>query len=130
MRARPALATVVVGLVAVSGTLVTAPGAGAADLTGPTERSVSDGKTTFSVVTNPKGGATLSYVPDGAVKLLREKTDSGELAFKDMNANGKLDAWEELAQAGRGTREVTGPGADDPADRGAHAVQLARARVR
>ena len=93
MRSRP-LTTVVAGLVAVCGTLATAPAADAGEPAGPTEHSVSDGKTTFSVLTNP-GGATLSYILGGPVKLLREKTDKGELAFKDMNANGRLDVWED-----------------------------------
>ena len=46
------------------------------------------------MVTNPDGGATLSYIADGPVKLLKVKSGRTTLAFKDMNANGKLDAWE------------------------------------
>lgn len=64
-------------------------------LPGPTERTVSDGTTTFTVVTNPNGGATLSYVAGGPVTLLTVNTPTAKLAFKDMNANGRLDVWED-----------------------------------
>ena len=96
MRARRTLAAVVVGLLATGTALATttATAAGSPRGPAPSERTVSDGKTTFTVFTNP-GGATLSYVPGGRITLLRERTDSGELAFKDMNANGRLDAWED-----------------------------------
>ncbi|WP_420175872.1 glycoside hydrolase family 3 N-terminal domain-containing protein [Luteococcus sp. OSA5] len=60
-----------------------------------TTRTVTDGKTTYTEVTNPDDGAVLSYVPGGAVKLLEVKTSSATLAFKDMNANNELDAWED-----------------------------------
>lgn len=101
MRARRTLATAVVGLIATAGTLLPAdlaaarPAAADTALPSPVERTVTDGKTTFRVVTNPRGGATLSYVPSGAVTLLRVRTGGAEYAFKDMNANGRLDAWED-----------------------------------
>ncbi len=64
-------------------------------LTGPTETTVTDGTTTFTVVANPEGGATLSYVAGSPVHLLKVDTATATLAFKDMNANGALDAWED-----------------------------------
>ncbi len=75
--------------------LVPAGTAEAAAVPRPTERTVSDGTTTFTVVTNPRGGATLSYIKDGPVTLLKVRTRTAILAFKDMNANGKLDTWED-----------------------------------
>ena len=94
MRSSPTIATVVAGLVAAA--LVGPAGpADAQPLPEPTQRTVTDGKTTFTVVTNPNGGATLSYVPGGAVTLLSVDTPTARLAFKDMNANGKLDTWED-----------------------------------
>lgn len=60
-----------------------------------TTRDVTDGTTAFVVVDNPGDGPTLSYSKDGGVKLLDETTDGKTYAFKDMNANGKLDAWED-----------------------------------
>lgn len=95
MRTGRTLAAAVVGLVASSGLLLPASAARADALPGPTHTQLSDGKTTFTVVSNPAGGATLSYVEGGAVRLLTEKTSNAELAFKDMNANGRLDAWED-----------------------------------
>lgn len=95
MRSHRTLAAVVVGLVASSGALLPAVTARAETLPGPSTRTVSDGKTTFTVVTNPAGGATLSYVAGSPVRLLTEKTATAQLAFKDMNANGRLDTWED-----------------------------------
>lgn len=60
-----------------------------------TEREVSDGTTTFMVVDNPGDGPTLSYGADSGVKLLKEEVDGKTYAFKDMNANGELDTWED-----------------------------------
>ena len=67
-----------------------------------TTREVTDGKTTFTVVTNPGDGPVLSYGADSGIKLLTEEVDGQTIAFKDMNANGTLDTWEdwrETAQA-------------------------------
>ncbi|SIP96289.1 beta-glucosidase [Cellulosimicrobium aquatile] len=60
-----------------------------------TTREVTDGTTSFVVVDNPGDGPTLSYAKDSAVELLTEEVDGQELAFKDMNANGTLDTWED-----------------------------------
>ncbi|WPF82608.1 glycoside hydrolase family 3 C-terminal domain-containing protein [Sanguibacter sp. 4.1] len=60
-----------------------------------TTREVTDGKTTFTVVTNPGDGPVLSYGADSGVEILSEEVDGSTLAFKDMNANGTLDTWED-----------------------------------
>lgn len=60
-----------------------------------TTRDVSDGTTDFVVVENPNGGATLSYSAEGPIELIEVKDGSDTLAFKDMNANGELDTWED-----------------------------------
>lgn len=84
---------------AVTGALAIAGGglatAGSASAATPPERTVTDGTTTFAVVDNPGGGPTLSYVPGSGVSILTESDPAGTLAFKDMNANGELDAWED-----------------------------------
>lgn len=59
------------------------------------EREVTDGTTTFMVVDNPGDGATLSYGVDSGIALLEEEVDGATYAFKDMNANGELDVWED-----------------------------------
>ena len=95
MRPTPTLAAIVGGLLTC--TLLAPPTAADAKPNGqgPTERTVTDGTTTFTVVTNPNGGATLSYIAGGPVKLLKVRSGKTTLAFKDMNANGKLDTWED-----------------------------------
>ena len=55
-----------------------------------TTKTVSDGKTSYVLVENKKG-ATLGYSPASGVTLIEDKG----FAFKDMNKNGKLDAWED-----------------------------------
>lgn len=60
-----------------------------------TTREVTDGKTEFVVVTNPGDGPVLSYGKDSGIELLTEEIDGAEYAFKDMNANGELDTWED-----------------------------------
>lgn len=60
-----------------------------------TTREVTDGTTAFVVVDNPGDGPTLSYGADSGVELLTEEVDGAEQAFKDMNANGTLDVWED-----------------------------------
>ncbi|VTR76008.1 glycoside hydrolase family 3 protein [Cellulomonas hominis] len=60
-----------------------------------TSREVSDGETDFVVVTNPGDGPVLSYGKDSGVELLSEEIDGQEYAFKDMNADGELDTWED-----------------------------------
>lgn len=88
------LSAIIAGLVAAGTTMAPISTAHAAPTPGPTERTVSDGKTTFTVVTNPLGGATLSYVA-GSMPILKVDTGTATLAFKDMNRNGRLDAWED-----------------------------------
>ncbi|WP_245643335.1 glycoside hydrolase family 3 N-terminal domain-containing protein [Sanguibacter suarezii] len=58
-------------------------------------REVTDGTTTFTVVTNPGAGPVLSFGVDSGIKLLTDEVDGVTVAFKDMNANGTLDAWED-----------------------------------
>jgi len=60
-----------------------------------TTREVTDGTTEFVVVENPNGGKTLSYSADGPIELLEVADGNDTLAFKDMNANGELDTWED-----------------------------------
>ncbi len=60
-----------------------------------TEREVTDGTTTFMVVDNPGDGPTLSYGAESGITLLEEEIDGATYAFKDMNANGELDTWED-----------------------------------
>ncbi|QRY40109.1 glycoside hydrolase family 3 protein [Microbacterium hominis] len=58
-------------------------------------RDVSDGTTGFVIVQNPNGGAQLSYTVGGGIALLEEKDGNDTLAFKDLNGNGVLDAFED-----------------------------------
>lgn len=60
-----------------------------------TTREVTDGTTSFVVVDNPGDGATLSYGADSGIELLTEEINGSDYAFKDMNANGTLDTWED-----------------------------------
>ncbi|MFW7414372.1 glycoside hydrolase family 3 N-terminal domain-containing protein [Demequina sp. SO4-18] len=60
-----------------------------------TEREVSDGTTDFVIVENPNGGAQLSYGAEGGMTILEEEVDGSTYAFKDMNANGELDPFED-----------------------------------
>lgn len=66
-----------------------------APMEGFTTREVTDGTTTFVVVENPNGGATLSYAKDGPMQVIEVEDGDTTLAFKDMNANGELDTWED-----------------------------------
>ncbi|MGO4784718.1 glycoside hydrolase family 3 N-terminal domain-containing protein [Cryobacterium sp. W22_MBD10_FK3] len=88
----------IAGVAFVTGlTVVALAGCTAAD-PAPTsfvEREVTDGGAAFMVVDNPGDGATLSYGSDSGMTLLEEKMDGSTYAFKDMNANGKLDVWED-----------------------------------
>lgn len=60
-----------------------------------TTREVTDGTTTFTVVTNPGDGPVLSYGADSGIELLEQEVDGATYAFKDMNGNGELDVWED-----------------------------------
>ena len=73
---RPApLPVAALALGVLAGTMLTPAAAARAEtLPGPTSRTVTDGTTTFTVVTNPVGGATLSYIDGGPVKLLTVTT--------------------------------------------------------
>lgn len=70
-----------------------APSGNAGDKYTTTE--VTDGKTTFTVVENPNGGTKLSFGSEAAFALLEEEDGGFTYAFKDMNGNGTLDAWED-----------------------------------
>lgn len=60
-----------------------------------TTREVTDGRTSFVIVDNPGDAPTLSYSPDSGIELLDEVVGVDTVAFKDMNANGELDKWED-----------------------------------
>ena len=66
----------------------------AAQRTATAVRTVTDGVTTFAVVDNP-GGPTLSYIPGSGITLLTESSAAGTLTFKDFDADGQLDAFED-----------------------------------
>ncbi|HHW83840.1 MAG TPA: glycoside hydrolase family 3 protein [Actinomycetales bacterium] len=51
------------------------------------------------VVDNPGDGVDLSYGTEGSITLLEEEEDGLTYAFKDMNANGELDVWEDWREA-------------------------------
>ncbi|SJM50639.1 Beta-glucosidase [Frigoribacterium sp. JB110] len=55
---------------------------------------VTDGTTDIVVVTNPGDGKTLTMAKD-SFELIEETDGGSTLAFKDMNGNGELDAWED-----------------------------------
>lgn len=60
-----------------------------------TTREVTDGDTTFVVVDNPGDAPDLSYGAESGITLIEEDVDGSTVAFKDMNANGELDTWED-----------------------------------
>lgn len=96
-RIKGAAALTGIALFAVAGCSSASPDESATTTGGSafTTREVTDGKTAFTVVTNPGDGAVLSYGADSGIKLLTEEVDGNTLAFKDMNANGTLDTWED-----------------------------------
>lgn len=49
----------------------------------------------FVVVINPNGGEKLSYSPNSGVTLLEDSADGYTYAFKDLNKNGTIDAYED-----------------------------------
>ncbi|MDR1393426.1 MAG: hypothetical protein LBJ62_05610 [Bifidobacteriaceae bacterium] len=87
--------TCAVGLVAAGCTNGDTPGSDGDDAAKYTTQEVTDGTTTFTVVNNPNGGTTLAYGSESGIKLIEEKQDGFTYAFKDMNGNGDLDAWED-----------------------------------
>lgn len=64
-----------------------------------TTREVTDGTTTFVVVTNPGDGPVLSYGADSGVTVLSEEVGGRTFAFKDMNVSGVLDTWEDWRES-------------------------------
>lgn len=62
-------------------------------------REVSDGTTDFVIVENPGDGRQLSYGAEIGTELLEEEVDGLTYAFKDMNANGELDLWEDWRES-------------------------------
>lgn len=60
-----------------------------------TEKEVSDGTTSYMLVTNPNNGKELGYSKNSGVKIIEESDGEYTYAFKDMNKNGKLDPWED-----------------------------------
>jgi len=71
------------------------PTADAQDASSYTTSEVTDGTTAFVVVDNPGDAPDLSYGAESGVTLLEEEVDGKTVAFKDMNGNGELDAWED-----------------------------------
>ncbi|MFV0252907.1 MAG: glycoside hydrolase family 3 N-terminal domain-containing protein [Beutenbergiaceae bacterium] len=59
-----------------------------------TTTAMTDGTTSYTLVDNP-GGATLSFATDGPIGIVEEEVDGALLAFKDANANGELDPFED-----------------------------------
>ncbi|MCD4558205.1 glycoside hydrolase family 3 N-terminal domain-containing protein [Schaalia sp. lx-100] len=60
-----------------------------------TTQELTDGKTEFTRVVNPNGGATLSFATGGSMKVIEVVDGDYTYAFKDMNANGTLDPFED-----------------------------------
>ncbi len=86
--------TLMLSLTACTSTEEVDPSAGAAD--NYTTAEVTDGTTAFTIVTNPNGGAELSYATDGPISLIEETDADGyTLAFKDFNGNGTLESFED-----------------------------------
>lgn len=93
------------GAVAIAGAvLVALAGCTGANTPGGTEKSGSssytitdatDGQTAFKVVTNPNGGAQLSFSAEGNMKVIEVKDGEYTYAFKDTNGNGELDKYED-----------------------------------
>ena len=95
------------GIVALAsvGVLITATGCTASTDPAPSEspasadtysvREATDGTTAFTVVDNPGDAPTLSFGTESGVTILEETVDGATVAFKDMNANGELDTWED-----------------------------------
>ncbi len=95
----------VTGVAALTGVaLLTAAGCTGGDVEDPdvfTTREVTDGTTTFLVVTNPGDGPVLSSGAGSPVTLLPVEVGGRTSAFKDMNANGTLDLWEDWREQPR-----------------------------
>ncbi|MFV0426123.1 MAG: glycoside hydrolase family 3 N-terminal domain-containing protein [Beutenbergiaceae bacterium] len=59
-----------------------------------TTTEMTDGTTSYTLVENPDG-ATLSFATGGPIGIVEEEVDGVVLAFKDSNANGELDPFED-----------------------------------
>jgi len=64
-------------------------------LDGFARRQVTDGLTTFYVVENPGGGATLSFATDSGIDLIVIQDGNYELAFRNMSGSDELEVWED-----------------------------------
>ncbi|WP_026460986.1 glycoside hydrolase family 3 N-terminal domain-containing protein [Schaalia suimastitidis] len=60
-----------------------------------TSTELTDGKTAFTRVVNPNGGAVLSYATGGQMKIVEAQDGDYTYAFKDINGNGSLDTFED-----------------------------------
>lgn len=60
-----------------------------------TTEEVTDGTTSFTIVTNPGDGAQLSYGSESGIELIEEADGDMTYAFKDINGNGELDTFED-----------------------------------
>ena len=82
------------GLVLTTGLAVVLTSCASTDGGSYSTEEVTDGTTDIVVVTNPGDGKTLTMAKD-SFELIEETDGGGTLAFKDMNGNGELDAWED-----------------------------------
>jgi len=60
-----------------------------------TMHQVTDGLTTFYVVENPGGGATLSFAADSGIDLIVIQDGDYEFAFRNMSGSDDLEIWED-----------------------------------
>lgn len=96
MNRKKIIANLLLGTVIASQFMFTSiSNAAATGITKYTEKEVTDGKTTYMLVTNPNNGKTLGFAKNSGVKLIEEVDGQYTYAFKDMNKNGKLDEWED-----------------------------------
>ncbi|WP_119696840.1 glycoside hydrolase family 3 protein [Microbacterium halotolerans] len=82
------------GLVLTTGLAVVLTSCASSDGGSYSTEEVTDGTTDIVVVTNPGDGKTLTMAKD-SFELIEETDGGSTLAFKDMNGNGGLDAWED-----------------------------------
>lgn len=82
------------GLVLTTGLAVVLTSCASTDGGSYSTEEVTDGTTDIVVVTNPGDGKTLTMAKD-SFELIEETDGGSTLAFKDMNGNGELDAWED-----------------------------------
>jgi len=78
-----------------NGSVMETPGETPSGLTAFTQRQVTDGRTTFYIIENPNGGATLSFAADSGIELIVIEDGGYELAFLDLNGSGVLEPWED-----------------------------------